>query len=685
MATPIPESGIRSDADWIRQAFFVPGLTTKNGIGGAKIRDSESRGQRFSSAELKYTDTTPGGNFAINPRPQFTRYCDPKVPGINPDSRGMGEYYSEAIDDNAQIIHMQFGVPEYNSLTNFFGRFYDTAVGRLANTGDASDFTFFAGQVVGYVLTAPFQVVNSVINFVKRIWNFVNTTPYSRFYYMKPVMPMYWSTVSHLLNRIGVNMGIINGPTPDDVTLDSEGSATKITYNNGLSASEFEVLNRLLPDVMTSDGGIDVFAISTRAQRLANAHYKTLNGIEKDFRGAPKEQFDREVLKYIEGNFDPNPPSKHRSLPEYLNTFYKGGTIGQGVGADDPQAAVDAHTTEGSAADSVPDKRNGRAMSDGGVEVARAWNDPSMKDYFDGELADGAAFVSFAVDHEGSVSESFSNSFKSSDIADKLNSISSSGRSAYFNMAGGNVGDNTIVNGIESMLGGIKSFVQGALNSVGLGGLSALGGAAYVDIPEFWDSASADLPKSNYTIKLSSPYGNKLSILLNIYLPLCMLLAGALPRTTGKNSYTSPFLCSLYAPGRNVIKLGMIDSLSITRGDDSMGWSADGLPTSVEVSFSVVNLSKILHVPVSELAGPTDALKLSMLDEDTPFTDYMAVLGGLSLYDQYYITPRLKLAWRNQIADFERWFSMSHFASHFAGTETMANRIIGAVYRSGDR
>jgi hypothetical protein len=74
-----------------------------------------------------------------------------------------------------------------------------------------------------------------------------------------------------------------------------------------------------------------------------------------------------------------------------------------------------------------------------------------------------------------------------------------------------------------------------------------------------------------------------------------------------------------------------------------------------------------------------------MIDEDTPFTDYMAVLGGLSLYDQYYIEPRLKLAWRNQIADFERWFSMSHFASHFAGTETMANRVIGPLYRAGDR
>jgi len=484
---------------------------------------------------------------------------------------------------------------------------------------------------------------------------------------------------------VGLHSLIINGPTPDDVELDHEGSATKITYNNGLSASEFEVLNRLLPDVMTSDGGIDVFAISTRAQRLANAHFKRLNEIEKSSRGASKEAFDAAVMDYLETGFNPNPPSNHRSLPEYLNTFYANGNIGKGVGADDPQADIEANTEEGAASAPVHDKVAAKAMASGSIEVARVWNDPSMKDYFDGELADGAAFVSFAVDHEGAVSESFSNSFKSSDVADKLNSVSSSGRSAYFNMAGGNIGDNVVAQGIESFVGGVKSFVQGALNSVGLGGLSALGGAAYVDIPEFWDNASAELPKSNYTIKLASPYGNKLSILLNIYLPLCMLLAGALPRTTGKNSYTSPFLCSLYAPGRNVIKLGMIDSLSITRGDDSMGWSADGLPTSVEVSFSVVNLSKIMHVPVAELAGPTDALKLSMLDEDTPLTDYMAVLGGLSLYDQYYVEPRLKLAWRNQIADFERWFSMSHFASHFAGTETMANRVIGAVYRSSDR
>ena len=67
-----------------------------------------------------------------------------------------------------------------------------------------------------------------------------------------------------------------------------------------------------------------------------------------------------------------------------------------------------------------------------------------------------------------------------------------------------------------------------------------------------------------------------------------MLLAGILPLSTGKASYTSPFLCQLYDRGRLQIRLGMIESLSITRGTTNLAFDKHGQALGIDVTFSVV-------------------------------------------------------------------------------------------------
>lgn len=677
---------LRDDAGWIRQAFFVPDtVTTEGGAHGASYRDRNYGAETYSSADLKFTDTTPGGNFVINPKPQITRHADPKRPGINPGSRGMGGIYSRMFDDNKQVIHLQFGFPEFNSMTNFWGRYHDTDLGHFANTGDARKFTFYAGKIVGYILTAPFQVVSGVVNFATRLWKFATNTPYSKFYYMKPAMPVFISRWTDIFNRVAVGMGIVNGPGPENVDLSDEGTGAGINYKNGMSSAEFEVMSRMLPDVMRKDGGIDLYALMTRGQRLANNHYKKLKQIEESVLGQGKDAYTKAVMNYMNGGFQPDPPARYYNLPDYMEGFYKTGTIGQGVGATDPEAIIGAGESSGSASAAVNDKAASRQMANQAVEVARVWDDASMLQYFEGELTDGGAFLSLAVDYEGTASESFSNSFRKSDLEEALNSFSSKGRSMWFNLSGGNVADNAVMNGIEGFMGGVKSFVEGTLSSVGLGGLSQMGGQARVDMPEFWDACSAEMPSSNYSVTLSTPYGNKLSILKDLYLVTTALIAAACPISTGRNAYTSPMLCSLYSQSRSIIPLGMIESLNIERGGSGIGWSEDGLPTQIKISFSVKNLSTVMHMPIGENAGLSKLMTLSMLDEETTYTDYMAVLSGLSLADRYYSSNRIKLAWRNQIAAFESWLSPAAFASHAAGTDTLANKVIGSLMRAGSR
>ena len=685
--TALDINNISSDRGWVKQAFFIPGgiNTTREGEHEAILssRSSEKRGRSFSSAELKYTDTTPGGNFAINPRPQFCRWADPKLPGLASGSKGMGEYYSEAIDDNAQRVHMQFGVPSYNSLTNFFTRFYDYEIGHLVNTGDGSNFSFSAGRATGFLLTLPFQAIIGASSMISRLMSFASGNPYSKFCYLKPTMPLYWSAVSTLVNRIGVNMGLVEGPNPsildgDDIT--AHDPNMKMDYSDGLSDAEVKLLNNMLPDVMRSDGGIDVFAMATRAQRLANQHHKSMKAIAEN--GDNFKTYSEKVTAYLKDKIDPPKADAFvatYSIPAYLDTFYKEGLVGsgEGVNAEAPVSEVTENTVENAQAAAA-------AYAKKRVEVAKPYDDPNAEtNYFQAELDDGSAFVTLNVDYEGSTSESFNNTTKSSDIENSINSASSSARSMKFNFAGGNIGDNPLFNFAESVTGAVVDFVKGGLSNIGLSGLSAMGGAAYADLPDFWDNSSATLTKSNYTIKLATPYGNKLSIMTNIYIPLCMLLAGALPRTTGKNSYTSPFMCSLHSQGRNIIKMGIIDSINIERGTGGIGWSADGLPTAVDVSFSVLNLNKVMHVPVTEIAGPSGLLSLSMFDEDTVATDYMAALGGLRMYDQYYFTPRLRLAWRQQMADINTWTSPARWANIFAGSEP--GKMLSSIYRGTNR
>lgn len=175
------------------------------------------------------------------------------------------------------------------------------------------------------------------------------------------------------------------------------------------------------------------------------------------------------------------------------------------------------------------------------------WAESFVK-YLDAELSQGGAFAVFKVNYTGSMNESFSNAIMESDLSQKLNQASSTARQLRFSFAEGNIGSGPIMDFIQSALGGVKDLVSGALSGLTLnlsdGIMAALTGS-YYDFPKTWQSASASLPRANYTVQLVTPYGHPLAQLQNIYIPFCMLLAAVLPRSTGKQTYTSPFLCQI--------------------------------------------------------------------------------------------------------------------------------------------
>lgn len=625
-----------SDEDWLKQSFMIDPETSVDSI-NIVLRT-------FSNAEFKYQDSSLGGNHEINPRPQFTRYADMRVRGrldykddvkINsPDgNHGIGHFYSEAIDDSSQVIHMRFGVPQFNSLTTFFAGFFSYKAARVARTGRADPSIFYsAGNVIGLVslfIAWPLLLVSIGVSAIKFLLN----KPSTSFYSLKPTMPVYWYAVNTMVNQIAVNRGMYPGEmkemeaaTPGDYYKIDTGSMSR--------------LSQLMPDIFSESGGIDVYAAANRAQRIKNrldyVLAETLKGTGPEtFKGyIDRYETDaKEAVTKVAGQ-------RKNGIADAINSWFQ-----TEVGKVNDDGTKETYASEEYA---LKLDKDGKPTN----------NLDKLTDHIKAEFDDGSQFASFRVDSTGSVSESFSNSFVENDLASKFNSISSGNKSSHFAFAGYNV-----TGLLEPAFNAIKDVAGGALEAVSMSGLLALNGSAFVDIPKNWESSSVNFPKSNYTMTLISPYGNPISQMTNIYIPLCMLLAGALPIQTGKHSYTSPFILEMYDRGRQQTRLGMIDSLSIQRGTSNLAFNKEGNAMAIEVSFSVADLSTVLAMPVVQRSIFDEGnIFESLFSDDNTFTDYMNTLSSLTLSQQVYKFSTLQLRWAQKQRRISQIFSPARIA-----------------------
>lgn len=691
----------KKNSDWTRQSFLLP---------QSAIDDEQMRRRVLTSASYKFTDTTLGGNFAINAPPQFTRFADIKVGGATDiifsraaglfqrvsdsggftsrrsPSRGMGRYYSEAIDDNGQHVVMRFGVPEFNSLFGFLGGMYDPAMSAIARTGrNANLLTTAIGQTIGFFAALPFQPL--ILG--GQVVRFFSESPTTKFYSMKPAMPLYWTAVNTMVNGIAVNMGL----TARFLTAEQQKVIRNPQEPGNAEAQDF---HQWLPDIISETGIIDIFAVATRAQRLA--HRNNLNLIQRLERNLESQdtraELSRNLVSYIDEPVVETAPPK---LKDYIQTY--------------SELAGNQNLTQesDSLTESLGNRSKYNVTEDGNAGEGNGWG-TRFFDFFEGERRDGSSFVTFRVDFSGTASESFSNSTREPDIAQRLNSASAQARTTRINLAQGNIGDNPIANLAETAVAALGDILSNAADQLQISGLvGALAGSAFVDIPKVWDQSTANLPKMDYTIQLRSPYGNRYSRMQNLIIPLCMLLAGALPLSTGSRSYTAPFLCEAYCRGRASIRLGMIDSLSISRGEGNVGWNQDGEFLGIDVTFSIVDLSSVLHMPVAAAFTATNAtsgaitaaagaggegfqggvsatlaaITKSVYEEDNSYTDYMGVLGSLSWQDMVYVSNKWRLNMTRQMRTFESWRSPAHAANWFGGT--LPGRVINAISLGTDR
>lgn len=637
------------DHDYIQQAFMLSGAVMDDGL---KDR------RRYQAAQNKFTDTTPGGNFWINPPPQWSPTCDIRSSRFWKDQySGMGSDYSVAIDDNADVVYFRMGVPEFNGMFMFLSNMFDSNSAYLARTGRSPGWLFKIAELASAVVCWPVQAISVAYTTVR--W--LAGIPKSKFYYSKPVMPLYWKACTGMLNQILINMGIVPRVFRGSATATSDMGKVSTFDFSMYTPNERSQLANLLPGLWQANGTVDLFYLANRATRKQIRWQKALQARLEATND--RESAINAIHKHGNNWTDRAGDSSQSNLKTYLDSYFK-----SGLGTDQPDHNNGVEKAGNYTVDGSGDTGTNPP---GTTEVEKPMTFmESITSHLASEFRDGGSFIGFKVNHNGAVGESFSSSFKDNGLAGFLNSFSAQTNDARFTMSGGQTG----IPGLDALISGAQSVVAGAISGTGMGGLANIAlGQGFVDVPQHWAGSTVSLPRETYTINLRSPYGHPVARIQNLIIPLVCLLNMALPHSAGSQSYTSPFLIEAYSKGRSQTRLGMVDSMSIQRGVGNVGWTRDKQPLGIDVTFSVVDLSPLMHIPIepalraSDLTNPSAAIN-KLLTDDSNYSDYLNILSGMGLNEQIYTSDKLAKVLAKTKLDVAQWVSPTQMAATFSNS-----------------
>lgn len=290
------------------------------------------------------------------------------------------------------------------------------------------------------------------------------------------------------------------------------------------------------------------------------------------------------------------------------------------------------------------------------------------------EARNGSAFVNIEAVYTGAGTASFSSTLKEPTISGVLNGVAGAARDARVSLSDYQTGFGFI----DAATNMARNVFGGVMDSVQLSGLMALAGNAFIDFPKTWDDSTATFPTATFRAELRSWSGNEFSSYFNLYPVVAALLAGALPQSTGPQSYTSPNLVECYSRGFCAIRVGMITELTITAGAGNLGYDGERRPLAFDVSWTVADLSSIAHAPVANGFNPLSPMR-RVMDDDNATNDYFSVITGVHMRDM--IDSRRKFAIRAAARwmDYKAMLSPGQVGARLGSTGVVqtVNRLFG--------
>lgn len=213
-------------------------------------------------------------------------------------------------------------------------------------------------------------------------------------------------------------------------------------------------------------------------------------------------------------------------------------------------------------------------------------------------------YIQFYVDASASFGESATNSTTSSMISSFTEQLEGYGKelSVISGMTGVQIDGlmNTVAGNVDDAIEKVASgdgAIANMLRRISGTGTQILSGSNFM-VPEIWSDSEYGKDYS-FSITLSTPYGNKESWYLNIFVPMMFALAFAIPNQTSANTFAAPFLIKAFAPGWFSCDMGIVTSISIDKAPSGDSWSSSGLPNEVKLTFNIKDLYTSLSLPTN--------------------------------------------------------------------------------------
>ena len=241
------------------------------------------------------------------------------------------------------------------------------------------------------------------------------------------------------------------------------------------------------------------------------------------------------------------------------------------------------------------------------------------------------AAIPFYINSEISVQENMTNETTESSLASTVNGLSDKARELQFIMG---TASSVVIQNFDSIAGtasNIRNAADELVEKLGSGNIfsnllknvkTVVSGGRII-FPQIW-SNSGFAKSYSVSIRLTTPDFDKKSWYLNIYVPLCHLIAFVLPRGEYQNGYNSPFIVKAFYKGLFNIDMGIITDMNITKGKEG-GWTKDDLPTVVEVQFTITDLYSNLSLT------PTGKMFHANVMQNIAEMDYLANLCGINI------------------------------------------------------